>query len=97
MYIAEDCKPLVKVGDKVATNQPICQYENHGTYLEIGWSEGGQNSYVSWSDYPGKANAYASNSGTDVGKFLETLGVGKGHDSGAGISQTPPPADWPKW
>lgn len=97
VYLAEDCTPSVAVGDKVTTSQPICQYKQQGTYLEIGWSEGGNNQYIGWSDYPQKSNGYASNSGLDIGNFLGTLGVGEGHDSGEGISQTPPPADWPKW
>lgn len=102
MYIAEDCTPTVKTGDKVTTSDPICQYQQHSTYLETGWAKedcycGSNSSYVSWSDYPGKSNGFASNSGVDVGQFLESLGVGKGHDSGEGISSVPPPANWPKW
>ncbi len=97
VYITEDCTPAVAVGDRVTTDQPVCHYKDQGTHLEIGWSEGGNNQYIAWSDYPGKSNGYASNSGLDIGRFLSTLGVGEGHDSGEGISTTPPPADWPKW
>lgn len=100
VYISEDCTPNVKVGDKVDTNKDICTYKDQGTHLEIGWSEGGNNQYVKWSDYPGAANSYASNSGQDIGKFLETLGVAPGKLDTAGggtLSNTPPPPEWPKW
>ena len=39
MYISEDCSPLVKTGDTVTADTPICQYEDHGTHLEIGWAK----------------------------------------------------------
>jgi hypothetical protein len=101
MYIAEDCTATVKTGDVVTTDQPICQYEQRGTFLETGWAKGtcycgANSSYVEWSDYPQSANDWASNSGIDVGRFLETLGVGKGTVQ-SGPSTVPPPADWPKW
>jgi hypothetical protein len=106
MYISEDCSPLVKTGDTVTADTPICQYEDRGTHLEIGWAKedcycGTASSYVSWSDYEpqNKAgnNGYVGNSGIDVSKFLETLGVAPGIDSGTGRSNAPPPSNWPKW
>lgn len=95
IYITEDCFPKVKVGDSVTPTTEVCTYQDSGTMLEIGWSTGG-NSYVEWSDYPGKPNNYASNSGLDIGAFLESLGVAPGLVQGE-KSTTPPPPDWPKW
>ncbi len=95
IYMTEDCTPKVKEGDTVTTETEICTYKDQGTMLEIGWSEGG-NQYIKWSDYPGAPNDFGSNSGQDIGQFLETLGVGPGVFDGE-KSNTPPPADWPKW
>ena len=109
IYIAEDCTPKVKVGDKVTSDTNICQYQQASTYLELGWSEGGNDQYIKWSDYNqnggSMCNNYASNSGQDMSKFLQKLGVkpgivdtgGTGACAGAHISHTPPPANWPKW
>lgn len=101
MYISEDCTPKVKVGDVVTTDTNICDYVNHGTQLETGWGqEGGTSSYVSWSDYPAHdhagQNGWAANSGVDVDKFLQTLGLP--HNTiQLGPSQQGTPAGWPKW
>ncbi|HUO61891.1 MAG TPA: phage tail tip lysozyme [Candidatus Bathyarchaeia archaeon] len=97
MYIAEDCTPAVQVGDQVDTSKPICNYKDQGTELETGWaSGGGGDGYVEWSDYTSHDNNWASNSGVDIDKFLQTLGAP--HDNiNEGPSTTPPPADWPKW
>ncbi|MDB5183740.1 MAG: phage tail tape measure protein [Candidatus Saccharibacteria bacterium] len=101
MYIAEDCTPTVKVGDTVDTNKSICDYQDHGTELETGWASGGGGTgYVEWSDYNKSicGGSFPSNSGVDVDKFLQTLGLK--HDSlhsECGSSHTPPPANWPKW
>lgn len=97
MYIAEDCTPAVKPGDPVGTSTPICQFKNQGTALETGWASGGAGTgYVEWSDYPGAANNWASNSGVDVDQFLQSLGLP--HDSvGSGPSKKGTPPGWPKW
>jgi hypothetical protein len=100
IYIAEDCTPRVKVGDKVDTNTEICTYKQASAYLETGWSEGGQNSYIHWTDYRGAPNCFGSNSGQDFGKFLTSIGGKDGHPDpscGGNMSHNPPPADWPKW
>jgi hypothetical protein len=96
IYIAEDCAAVVKVGDQVDTSKPICNYKDQGTELETGWGDGKDTGYVQWSDYPQHDNNWASNSGVDIDKFLQTLGlphdnVNEGPDTGS------PPADWPKW
>lgn len=95
IYISEDCTPKVKEGDAVTPTTEVCTYKDQGTMLEIGWSNGG-NGYVNWSNYPGAANNFASNSGIDIGEFLETLGVGPGQVTGE-KSSTGAPEDWPKW
>jgi hypothetical protein len=95
IYIAEDCTPRVKVGDIVNANTVVCDYRDQGTHLETGWGNG-SGSYVSWSDYPGAANSFASNSGQDISRFLAKLHVGPGQVQGA-LSSVPPPANWPKW
>lgn len=96
IYIAEDCTPRVKVGDSVNSNTVVCDYKDQGTHLETGWGDGKGN-YVSWSDYPGAANGFASNSGQDISKFLGKMGVAPGTTGKDGKSSTPPPANWPKW
>lgn len=96
IYIAEDCTPAVKVGDTVTPDQPVCNYKQKSAYLETGWSEGGHDQYIKWTDYKCGTCSYASNSGLDIGHFLETLGTPKGDIQG-GQSTTPPPPDWPKW
>lgn len=98
IFIAEDCTPKVKVGDTVDTNTPICDYQDHGTNLETGWASGGGGTgYVEWSDYNSHGGGnWASNSGMDVDKFLQTLGLP--HDNvNAGPSTAGPPPNWPKW
>lgn len=101
VYIAEDCTPSVSEGQTIGTDQPICNYVQKDKYLEIGWAENGATSgsgYVGWSDYnKDLANGnHASNSGQDMSKFLESLGAEPGIVQGP-LSNTPPPADWPKW
>lgn len=105
IYIAEDCTPKVKAPDTVTHDTVICDYKDQpnpsfggaGTHLETGWSDGAYD-YVKWSDYRGHANGYASNSGQDISKFLQKLGVAPGTvDDANGVSITPPPADWPRW
>jgi hypothetical protein len=95
IYISEDCTPKVKVGDTVSGDTVVCNYVDQGTHLETGWGNG-SGSYVSWSDYPGAENSFASNSGQDISKFLSKLGVSPGIVQGR-LSTVSPPADWPKW
>lgn len=96
IYISEDCTPKVQKGQSVDTNTAICDYKFSSAWLEIGWSEGGNNSYISWSDYPKDSSSYASNSGQDMDKFLKSIG-GVGGSIQGPVSKTPPPADWPNW
>lgn len=96
IYIAEDCTPKVKVGDVITPDTVVCDYVQKDAFLEIGWSEGG-NQYIKWSDYPGHGSeSYASNSGQDISKFLVKLGTPAGLVQGP-LSNKTPPADWPKW
>lgn len=96
IYIAEDCTPKVQVGQEIGTNEPICDYVQKSAYLEIGWSEGGNNQYIAWTDYPKGSSSFASNSGQDMSRFLESLGAPPGLVQGP-LSDKPVPADWPKW
>lgn len=102
MYIAEDCSAKVKVGDQVDTNTPICDYNDGGTQLETGWGAKDNSGYVSWSDYPqnqyscDSSGDFASNSGLDVDKFLQTLGLPHDNVQCASSNGSPPP-DWPNW
>lgn len=95
IYIAEDCTPLVKTDDIVTHDTAVCNYKDQGTHLEIGWGNG-RFGYVEWSDYPGAANNFASNSGQDISRFLQRLNVKPGIVEGA-LSTKQPPPDWPKW
>lgn len=95
IYIAEDCTPTVNVNDTVTADTVVCQYVDKSTALEIGWGDG-KYGYVGWSDYPGAANNFASNSGQDMSRFLQKLGMAPAVAQGA-LSKKSPPPDWPKW
>ncbi len=100
IYIAEDCTPKVKVGDKVDSNTVLCDYKQASYYLETGWGAG-NGGYVDWSDYNAHGGgSYASNAGQDFGKFLKSIGGQDGHpDPGgaSGISTAGHPPGWPDW
>jgi hypothetical protein len=109
IYISEDCTPKVNVGDVIpGADTVICDYKDQlnpsfspiaGTHLEIGWGDGSFN-YVSWSDYKGAPNDFASNSGIDISKFLQKLGVAPGTVQGGPSTKMPPydpPVSWPRW
>ncbi|HET6924394.1 MAG TPA: M23 family metallopeptidase, partial [Candidatus Saccharimonadales bacterium] len=74
IYMAEDCTPTVKTGQKVTADTVICNYRYKGTAMEMGWSDG-TNNYVT-DDYRSHGGGfYASNSGQDFSNFLFSLGA----------------------
>ncbi len=95
VFVAESCKPKVKVKDKVDTNTVVCELTtNQFPYNETGWAEGNGTWAVAHTCYnEGDQTAYGEN----FHELLKKLG-GKGGAPNPGANKTCKlPSDWPKW
>lgn len=74
VYVAENIRPTVHVGQTVKAGQPIAQMLNLGTGIEMGWADQGGGSPLSQTPQAGGiTGANLPQGGTLVGRNFESL------------------------
>lgn len=92
IYVAENCTPLVTVGQVVDSNTPICTMIDQYPNIETGWAQSPSNGDVAMAFGEG---AGATNFGQNFSEFLASLGAPPGNIKlSGGILSATLPAGW---
>lgn len=98
VFMAENCKPKVKVGDKVNSDTVICElYADHSPWSETGWAAGPSAGYSAaahtcYSTGGSTNTAY----GVNFSELMKKLGGPAGVPQKTGTT-CKLPSGWPQW
>ena len=95
VYFAENCTPMVNIGEIVNSNTIICNMINSPPHIETGWAQPPSSGDISMAYTEG---AGATNYGQNFSSFLHSLGAPAGNLSlSSQVLNIPLPAGWPTW